>query len=371
MRALMLRDKVQVALDAHLRRLQHSQESKADRLHLLPVGAFLIQLKQVLCPSAKAFRIYVLILNDAVVPEALALPVITDVCQLLVLVGIWRVGRGYARKLAEHGMYTMGDVARCSIGKPHDYYNEDLLYELFGVNAELLIDHAWGFEPCTMKEIKAYKSESNSLGSGQVLSCPYDFEKGRLIVREMTDLLVLDLVDKGLVTNQIVLTVGYDIENLTDITRGKNYSGPVTTDYYGRKVPKSAHGTENLKHFSSSTREIVDAALALYDRIVDPKLLVRRMYVVAGHVLPETDVPKEAKPEQLDLFTDYSHFEEDEEKEAEDRKREKKRQNAILAIQKKYGKNAILKGMNFDEGATTRERNQQVGGHRAGTEDRL
>ena len=284
---------------------------------------------------------------------------------------IWRVGKGIAKKLADHGMYTMGDVARCSEGAAYEYHNEELLYELFGINAELLIDHAWGWEPCTMKEIKEYRPETNSMSSGQVLQRPYDFDGGRLIVREMTDLLSLDLVDKGLVTNQIVLTVGYDIENLTDQKRRQNYAGAVTTDYYGRKIPKHAHGTENLPRFTSSSREIIDAAMRLYDRIVDPNLLVRRVYVVAGHLLSEKDAPEEPKTEQLDLFSDYAHIEEREAEEKIARERERKRQSAILAIQKKYGKNAILKGMNFEKGATTRERNEQVGGHRAGTEGEL
>ena len=279
---------------------------------------------------------------------------------------IWRVGRGIAKKLADKGMYTMGDVARCSEGSPLDYYNEELLYEMFGTNAELLIDHAWGREPCTMKEIKSYRSESNSLGSGQVLQRPYDFDGGRLIVREMSDLLSLDLVDKGLVTNQIVLTIGYDIENMTDAARRQSYSGEVVTDRYGRKIPKHARGTENLPRYSSSSREIVDAAVRLYERIVNPKLLVRRVYVVAGRVLPE-----EPKAELLDLFSDYAHAEEREAEEKAAREREKKRQAAILKIQHKYGKNAILKGMNFEEGAMTRERNGQVGGHRAGSEGEL
>ncbi len=269
---------------------------------------------------------------------------------------IWRVGPGIAKKLAAHGMYTMGDVARCSVGKPYEYHNEELLYELFGVNAELLIDHAWGWEPCTMEEIKAYRPEANSLGSGQVLQRPYSFDGGRLIVREMTDLLALELVDKGLATDSVVLTVGYDVESLT-----KDYQGAVTTDRYGRKTPKHAHGTERLGRWSSSSRELVAAALRLYDRVVDPRLLVRRVYVVAGHVLPERETLQTRQAEQLDLFTDY-------EREAEEeraRQREKRRQGAILAIQKKYGKNAILKGMNFEDGATTRERNGQIGGHRA------
>ena len=278
---------------------------------------------------------------------------------------IWRVGPGIAKKLAAKGMYTMGDVARCSEGSPLSYYNEELLYELFGINAELLIDHAWGWEPCTMREIKAYRSESNSLGSGQVLQRPYDFEGGKLIVREMTDLLSLDLVDKGLVTNQVVLTIGYDIENLTDPARREAYHGKVMVDHYGRKVPKHAHGTENLPRYTSSSREIVAAAMKLYDRIVDPKLLVRRVYVVAGRVVPEGEAPEEPKAQQLDLFSDYAHVEEREAEDAVSREREKKRQTAILAIQKKYGKNAILKGMNFEDGAMTRERNGQIGGHKA------
>ena len=279
---------------------------------------------------------------------------------------VWRVGRGIAKKLAEHGMHTMGDVARCSIGNKNSYYNEDLLYSLFGINAELLIDHAWGWEPCTMREIKAYRPETNSIGSGQVLQCPYDFEKGRLIVREMTDLLVLELVDKGLVTNQIVLTVGYDIENLTDAKRRESYRGEVTTDRYGRKIPKHAHGTANLDGYTSSTAKILDAVTALYERIVNPKLLVRRVYVVAGRVLRESDVPESDAAEQLDLFTDYGAVEKKAAADAKALAREKKRQEAILAIQKKFGKNAILKGMNFQDGAMTRERNLQIGGHRSG-----
>lgn len=222
-----------------------------------------------------------------------------------------------------------------------------------------------------MKEIKSYRSESNSLGSGQVLQRPYDFDGGRLIVREMTDLLSLDLVDKGFVTNQIVLTVGYDIESLTDPKRRQEYHGKITTDHYGRKIPKHAHGTENLSRYTSSSKEIIDAAMKLYDRIVDPKLLVRRVYVVAGRVLPECDAPEEPKAQQLDLFSDYAHVEEREAEDKAAREREKKRQTAILAIQRKYGKNAILKGMNFEDGAMTRERNGQVGGHRAGTEGEL
>ena len=213
------------------------------------------------------------------------------------LTDFWRVGRGYAKKLEEVALFTMGDIARCSVGKSNKYYNEDLLYKLFGINAELLIDHAWGWEPCTIAEVKQYKPESNSVGSGQVLHCPYDFEKARLVVREMIDLLVLDLVDKGLVTDQIVLTVGYDIENLSDPVRRKAYKGQITTDRYGRQVPKHAHGTANIGRYTSSTRLVTDAVLELYDRIVDKSLLVRRLNISVNHVICEADVPKENKVE--------------------------------------------------------------------------
>ena len=220
------------------------------------------------------------------------------------LTDFWRVGRGYAKKLEANGLYTMGDVARCSIGNPTDYYNEDLLYKLFGINAELLVDHAWGWEPCPMVAIKAYQPEASSIGSGQVLQSPYPNDKARLVVREMVEGLVLDLVDKGLVTDQIVMTVGYDIENLKGA--GQSYQGEIKTDRYGRSVPKSAHGTANLERYSSSTKEIMRAALALFDRIVDRQLLVRRFYITATHVLPEADAPKADEVEQLDLFADYA-----------------------------------------------------------------
>ena len=277
----------------------------------------------------------------------------------------WRVGRGYAKKLEEHGLYTMGDVARCSIGKPNELYNEELLYKLFGVNAELLIDHAWGYEPCTMELVKAYKPETNSVNSGQVLHCPYDFDKARLIVKEMTDQMVLDLVDKGLVTDQIVLTVGYDIENLTDPNRRRNYKGSVTIDRYGRKVPKHAHGTSNLKRQTSSTRLITEAVMELYDRIVDKNLLVRRINITANKLVDEKSASQSVTYEQLDLFTDYKAKEEENAKEEEALEREKRMQKAMLNIKKKFGKNAILKGMNLEEGATAKDRNEQIGGHKA------
>ncbi len=281
------------------------------------------------------------------------------------LTDFWRVGKGYARKLEEHGIFTMGDVARCSVGKPNDYHNEELLYRLFGVNAELLIDHAWGWEPCAMADIKAYKPAANSIGSGQVLQCPYDSGKAKLIVREMTDLLVLNLVDKGLVTDQLVITVGYDIENLTDPEIRKRYQGEIVTDRYGRKIPKHAHGTANLDRKTSSTMLILDAVMDLYDRIIDHNLLVRRIYVTACHVTEESAASEQPAFEQLDLFTDYQALEQKKQEEEAKLNREKQLQQAMLGIQKKYGKNAVLKGMNLEEGATARERNRQIGGHKA------
>ena len=221
------------------------------------------------------------------------------------LTDFWRVGQGYARKLEANGLFTMGDIARCSI------YHEELLYKLFGINAELLIDHAWGWEPCTIQDIKAYKPGSNSICSGQVLHCPYSWEKARLIVREMTDLLVLDLVDKGLVTDQVILTIGYDIENLTDPARAHSYHGPVTTDHYGRKIPKHAHGTASLGRYTSSTKLITDAVMALYDRITDPGLLIRRVTLGANRVINEQDTKIDAVPEQMDLFCDYEALRKD------------------------------------------------------------
>ena len=276
------------------------------------------------------------------------------------LTDFWRVGRGIAKKLEENGMFTMGDVARCSV---HD---EDKLYKLFGKNAELLIDHAWGWEPTTIEAIKAYRPSTNSLGSGQVLHQPYEPEKAKLVLREMADLLVLDLVDKGLVTDQIVVTVGYDIENLTDPERSKNYHGAIVKDHYGRQIPKHAHGTANLDGHTSSTKKIMCAASELFDRIVDKSLLVRRLNIVANHVLPEADAPKKNDGfVQLDLFTDYAALEVKQEQERAELEREKKMQQAMLTIKKKFGKNAILKGMNLEEGATAKDRNAQIGGHKA------
>lgn len=280
------------------------------------------------------------------------------------LTDFWRVGRGYAKKLEEHGLYTMGDIARCSIGKPTDRHNEALLYKLFGVNAELLIDHAWGWEPVTIADVKAYKPSTNSISSGQVLQSPYPCNKAKLIVREMTDLLALDLVDKGLVANQLVLTIGYDIENLTDPKRRQAYRGEITKDHYGRAIPRHAHGTANLGRYTSSTKLILDAVSDLFDRIIDEKLLVRRINVTAAHVIEETAAPKPEPYEQLDLFTDYHALQAKQSEEEAELAREKQMQQAMLSIKKRYGKNAILKGMNPEEGATTIERNRQIGGHK-------
>lgn len=264
----------------------------------------------------------------------------------------WRVGRGYANKLKTLGLYTMGDIARYSL----DFYGEKKLYEKFGVNAELLIDHAWGIEPCTFEDIRSYKPENKSLGSGQVLHCPYDYWKARLIVWEMTELLSLNLVEKKLVTNQIVLTVGYDIESV------KNYKGEITTDYYGRRVPKPAHGTANVSEFTSSTAKLTNAVLELYDKIVDNNLLVRRINISVNHLISEDEAPK-SNYEQLDLFT--KHDEQAIEQEAYRLERERKIQETTIEIKNRFGKNAILKGVNLQEGATTKQRNKQIGGHKA------
>ena len=282
----------------------------------------------------------------------------------------WRVGRGIAKKLAAHGMHTMGDVAKCSVGKKGEYFSEDLLYKLFGVNAELLIDHAWGWEPCTISEVHSYKPSTNSLSSGQVLKEPYTAEKARIITREMTDLLSLDLVEKGVMTDQMTLTIGYDVENLLDPERRAAYKGEIITDHYGREVPKYSHGTYNLEFYTSSTRMMTEGMMELYDRIVDPSLLIRRINVCADRVLPEDKIPdarslEGPEYEQMDLFTDYAA--EEKEKAEIKKKLDKERalQEATLELQHRFGKNAVLKGMSLQEGATTIERNGQVGGHKA------
>lgn len=258
----------------------------------------------------------------------------------------WRIGKGYAARLAKLGLYTMGDVARFSLT------NEDILYKEFGINAELLIDHAWGVEPCRISDIKSYVPQSRSLSLGQVLSTPYSFDKARIVIREMTEALVLDLVRDSLVCDQMVLTVGYDKDN-------KNFKGTMESDRYGRTIPKQAHGSINLGSYTSSGRKICEAVLTLFDRIVNPELTVRRMYVVANHTIPEAEADKQS--EQLSLFCDY----EKEEKEKENLKKEKNIQKAVLTLREKYGKNAVLKGTNLKEGATAIERNKQIGGHKA------
>lgn len=273
------------------------------------------------------------------------------------LTDFWRVGRGYATKLEAIGLYTMGDVARFSL------HNAEKLYKLFGINGELLIDHAWGYEPCTIEDIKSYKPSTNSISSGQVLQCPYPYDKAKLIVREMTELLVLDLVQKHLVTDQIVLDVGYDIENLAGSK--PSYNGEVTTDRYGRKVPKYAHGTAHIKRQTSSTMLIMDAMMELFDRIVDKSLTVRRINVTACKLVDESTANDAPHFEQLDLFTDVEAEEKKQAQEQEALEREKRIQKAVIDLREKYGKNAVLKGMNLQDGATTVSRNKQIGGHKA------
>ena len=272
----------------------------------------------------------------------------------------WRVGKGIAEKLAQYGMYTMGDVALCSVER------EGLLYKLFGVNAELLIDHAWGWEPVTMAYVKAYRPETNSLSSGQVLTEPYTFQKARVVAQEMADAVALDLVSKRLVTDQLVLTVGYDIESLTNQEIRVKYQGSVTTDHYGRQVPKHAHGTVNLDRHTSSTKQIMEAVTSLYDRIVNPDLLIRRLTLATNHVISEDSARKTGMaPVQLDLFTDYEALQKQQKADEEAQAKERRMQETLLSIKNKYGKNSILRGLNFEEGATAIERNKQIGGHKA------
>lgn len=272
----------------------------------------------------------------------------------------WRVGKGCARKLEENGMFTMGDIARQSVR------DEDLLYRLFGKNAELLIDHAWGWEPCSVPDVRAYRPASNSLSSGQVLKRPYTAEKAGLVIREMADLLALDLVDRGLVTDQLVITVGYDVRNLADPVRRGDCRGAFETDAYGRRIPKHSRGTANLGSHTSSSRRILAAAAGLYDRIVNPDLLIRRLNITANRVMEESAAPKPGgRFEQLNLFTDRDALEAAGAREKTELERERRIQKTLIAIKRKYGKNAILKGMNLEEGATGRERNGQIGGHRA------
>ncbi len=277
------------------------------------------------------------------------------------LTDFWRVGRGYATKLERHGFFTMGDIARVSLNP----YGRSLLKKLFGINAKLLIDHAWGYEPCTMEEAKAYTPDNRSMSTGQVLQEPYSFEMTRIVVWEMLELLALDLVEKGLTTDQIVLTIGYDIENLTDPKISRSYQGEINTDYYGRKVPKHAHGTANIGRHTASARLIAGAVLKLYDEIVDKKLLSRRITIAANHLLPESSLGEKPHYEQMDLFTDYQSRKAEEEREKLEFQKERILQETMIEIKSRYGKNAVLKGANLQEGATARERNKQIGGHKA------
>ena len=264
----------------------------------------------------------------------------------------WRVGIGYAKKLEEKGLYTMGDIARCSLD------NEDILYKLFGVNAETLIDHAWGFEPCTIKDIKNYKPNNNSISMGQVLHCPYEYKKTKLIIKEMADSISLDLVAKSLVTNQLGLMIGYDIENITP-----SYKGEIIKDHYGRNIPKYSNGTINLSHKTSSSKYITEELLNLFERIINKNLLVRRITVVANNVVNINEIKEEKTLEQFDLFTNYEILDKKREEEKRKEEEENKLQHIIIDIKNKYGKNSILRGMNFEEGSTAIDRNSQIGGH--------
>ena len=270
----------------------------------------------------------------------------------------WRVGKGYSSKLEKYNMFTMGDIARCSLE------NEDLLYKLFGINAELLIDHAWGWEPATIAEIKAYKPSANSISSGQVLPEPYNYEQTELIVKEMTDLLTLDLVSKKLVTDQIVLTINYDIDNLNNPNIRDNYIGEITLDYYGRRVPKPSHGTIHIDHQTSSSKVIINKVTELYKKITNKHLLVRRITIAFNNLVAEEKIKDKVVYEQYDIFTDIAKLEMEKKKLAEDETKERELQNVILNIKNKYGKNSILRGMNYIKGGRTIERNQQIGGHK-------
>ncbi len=269
------------------------------------------------------------------------------------LTDFWRIGKGYAKKLEEHGIFTMGDIARCSLD------NEELLYKTFGVNAELLIDHAWGWEPCTIEHIKSYVPENTSISSGQVLSSPYPYDKARLIIHEMADAVALELVDKKCITDQLTINIGYDTENV-----GKSFDVAVKTDRYGRLVPKEAHGTQNIE-YTSSARAIIKAALKLFDRIADPSLTIRRININANHIIGENQIKNENEFEQLDLFSDPEAVLLERKAETEKLKNERSIQDAVIRLKKRYGKNAVLKGMNFLDGSTARNRNDQIGGHRA------
>lgn len=269
----------------------------------------------------------------------------------------WRVGKGYAKRLEKYRMFTMGDVARCSVE------NEELLYKIFGVNAELLIDHSWGWECATIKSVKECKPENRSLCSGQVLHCPYDYDQTKLIIKEMADEITLDMVEKHFVTDMLVLTIEYDIENLKNAEYSKFYNGEIKEDRYGRRVPKPAHGTFRLENKTFSTRIISNGFVQLFDRIINKNLLVRKIYLTVGNLTDENELKKVEKYEQVNLFTNYGELAKKEEEERIKLEKEHKIQSAIIGIKNKYGKNAIIKGMDLEESATTIQRNGQIGGH--------
>lgn len=277
----------------------------------------------------------------------------------------WRVGPGYREKLEQNGLYTMGDVALCSLGGDRDYYNENLLYKLFGINAQLLIDHAWGWESCTLEEIRSYRPVSNSLGTGQVLQRPYEYSEARVVLREMAEQLAEDLVRKGLNADQIIVTIGYDVVNLQDAERRAAFRGEIVQDYYGRATPKHAHGSFHLPAYSSSACAFDQAALSIFDRVANPALLIRRINITANHVVPSEKASRGGSGEQISLFDAGSDAKTRKLQERKEREKEHLRQQTVLSIKAKYGKNAVLTGTNFREGATARERNQQIGGHRA------
>lgn len=275
------------------------------------------------------------------------------------LTDFWRVGRGYAKNLAQYNIFTMGDIARISLE------NENLLYNLFGVNAELLIDHAWGWEPVTMEQVKAYRPETKSMSSGQVLQEPYDAEKARIVVLEMADDISYDLIEKCLVTDQLVLTIGYDVESLKNKAIRSKYSGNIKKDFYGREVPVHSHGTINLDRPSSSSKILVEKIGELYDRIINPNLLIRRITISINHLIDEKSIDRQKYASQLDLFSDYDEIKRKNEFRKKELTKERKMQEASLGLRKKYGKNVVLRGLNYSEGATQKQRNRQIGGHQA------
>ena len=283
------------------------------------------------------------------------------------LTSFWRIGPGIARKLEQNGMRTMGDIARCSVGGKNSFYNYKLLYSLFGVNAELLIDHAWGWEPTEIADCKAYVPETKSLSSGQVLSRPYSFDEGRIVIQEMADGLAMDLVRKGLMTDQVVLDVAYDVSNLRDPKIAASYKGAVKPDYYGRNTPQRVHGSKNLGRYMSSSGRVMDAVCEIYDKIVDRNLTVRRFNIAVMRLLTVDEVrttEKKKEPEQLSMFRDYEAEEKAKREEDAALEKERKMQEALLMIRDKYGKNSVVKGLNLQEGATAIERNNQIGGHK-------